>query len=96
MNGCSLCSGKSEAEQEDLGKAEHCEENGGKVKVEARLKVGEKEGVRHCPTRKRKSERERKESLDKGPEVGWVPLYTCLDLCYGFSSSRSVAKLKHN
>ena len=40
----------------------------GKVRGEARLKVGKREGVEHCPRRMRKREREGKEKLDEGPE----------------------------
>jgi len=47
------------------------------VKGEARLKVGKREGVGHCPTRTRKREREGRNGLTRDPR--WVvPPYICL------------------
>ena len=47
----------------------------GKVKGKARLKVGGRGGIEHCPRRKRKGEREEKKELGR-PGVGRVSLYT--------------------
>ena len=80
VKGCSLCTRKSEGDQEDLGNTEHCGGHEERVKVEARLKGWkERSGLgtarEECEREIERGSEKRKE-VDEGDRADGDRIYT--------------------